>query len=236
MTAAADAVKLLAPTIASERGMRDRFLREARTAARCFHPNFVPVHLVEEVGDLAYVVLAYVVMAYVNGDTWADQEIGWALHCALKRGVVHRHVKPKNILIEDGTGQTLITDFGIALRAGIHDTVDSHGTAGTSQRRANFRSADAPRLRTTLARVTQHGAIPGPNTAAVRLAAPALPLHLADAIDRCLEYHATERFATAAAFVHAVDWVPAVPVRPPVLLPMASRASGARIGGSRRRR
>ncbi len=122
------AIKLLAPTLGASAEMRRRFVREARIAAQCFHPHIVPIHAVEESGQLAFFV-----MAYVQGETLAERlhrvgplhrdmvrgiarDIGWALSYAHERGVIHRDVKPENILIEDGTERALITDFGIALR------------------------------------------------------------------------------------------------------------------------
>jgi len=121
------AIKLLTPALAAREDMRRRFLREARLAAQCFHPNIVPIHEVAESGDLAWFV-----MAYVPGESLAERlrrvgplpadevrrigrEIGWALAYAHERGVVHRDVKPENILLEQGSDRALIADFGIAV-------------------------------------------------------------------------------------------------------------------------
>src|SRR5204863_9665650 len=106
---------------------RDRFQQEARTAAGLAHPNIVPIHLVEAHGDLVFFV-----MGFVDGETLRDrveragplpprlatkllQEVAWALGAAHHRGVIHRDVKPDNILIERATERAVVTDFGIAL-------------------------------------------------------------------------------------------------------------------------
>ncbi len=120
------AIKLLPQTLAVSPALRERFLREARTAARLSHPHIVPIHAVESHDELAFFV-----MAYVDGETLGErihrdgplplhdamrmiQEVAWALDHAHAHGVVHRDVKPDNILIERGSGRALVSDFGIA--------------------------------------------------------------------------------------------------------------------------
>lgn len=120
------ALKLLPATFAAQRTLRERFLREARTAARLSHPHIVPIHAVDEVGDFVFMV-----MAYVEGQTLEQRvrdrgplpatdaarvlrEVAWALAYAHAQGVVHRDIKPANILLEGGSGRALVTDFGIA--------------------------------------------------------------------------------------------------------------------------
>ena len=120
------AVKVLPPHLASQPVVRERFLREARTAAQLSHPNIVPIYRAEEIGGYAFFA-----MAYIEGDNLAERvrdrgplppadvvrvlrEAAWALAYAHARGVVHRDIKAPNIMIERGSGRAVVTDFGIA--------------------------------------------------------------------------------------------------------------------------
>ena len=120
------ALKMLPSLMAAQPVLRERFLREARTAAGLSHPHVVPIHAVE-----AHDAIVFIAMAFVDGETLAERvrragplpshevarilrEVAWALAYSHGRGIVHRDIKPENILIERGSGRALVTDFGIA--------------------------------------------------------------------------------------------------------------------------
>jgi serine/threonine-protein kinase len=120
------AVKLLPPDLAYRADIRSRFLREAETSAQLSHPSIVPIYTVEEADNLVFFI-----MGYVNGDTIAQRlrqrgpmgaedvrrilcEVADALAYANARNVVHRDIKPDNILLDTDTGRAMVTDFGIA--------------------------------------------------------------------------------------------------------------------------
>jgi serine/threonine protein kinase len=138
------AVKVLPLDKGEDAASRERFRREARTAARLTHPNIVPLHGFGEADGMLYLV-----MGYVQGEPLAARmrrgtrpglaqarrvgaEIADALDHAHGRGVVHRDVKPDNILIDDETGRAMLADFGIAkARGGGTSVTQAGGVIGT---------------------------------------------------------------------------------------------------------
>ena len=120
------AIKLLPPELAFRSEIRTRFLREAETAAQLSHPNIVPIYSVDEKDGLVFFV-----MAYIDGDNLAKmihdkgaldpgevrrilRDVADALAYAHAHKVVHRDIKPDNILLDEQSGRPMVTDFGIA--------------------------------------------------------------------------------------------------------------------------
>ena len=120
------AIKVLPPDLAYRTDIRQRFLREAETAARLSHPNIVPIHSVGEKNNLVYFVMGLVdgeslgVRIKRRGRLSVDEarrvmkEVADALSAAHQQGVIHRDVKPDNILLDGTRGRVMVTDFGIA--------------------------------------------------------------------------------------------------------------------------
>ncbi|HVT41008.1 MAG TPA: serine/threonine-protein kinase [Gemmatimonadaceae bacterium] len=234
------AIKVLPPEFAVREELRERFLRETRVAAGFSHPNIVPVHAVEE-----HPQLLCFVMGFIEGETLGGrvrragplsaseavrllQEIAWALSYAHGRRVVHRDIKPDNILIERATGRALLTDFGIArTTAGTNSNLTQVGElVGTPQfmspEQASGETLDGRsdlyslgvvaffavtgrlpfEAASASALMAMHITQPPPRLASLR---PDLPQPLATAIDRCLEKDPARRFESGEALAAALD-------------------------------
>ena len=237
------ALKVLPAEFASQVALRERFLRETRTAASFSHPNIVPVYAVEESDAL----LAYA-MGLVEGETLAErvhrmgplptreivrvlQDVGYALAYAHGRGVVHRDIKPDNVMVERATGRALVMDFGIS-RSMAHPVASAASltrvgeVVGTPEYMSPEQaSGDVVDGRSDLYSLgltahfaaTGRTAVTGETTQKILVkqlteavppiaaARPDLPAALAMAIDRCVAKEPDERFATAEALVEAID-------------------------------
>ncbi|MBC7672333.1 MAG: serine/threonine protein kinase, partial [Polaromonas sp.] len=236
------ALKVLPSEFASQVALRDRFLAETRTAASFSHPNIVPVYAVEESDDL----LAYA-MGFIEGETLAErvartgpmpvrdvvrmlQDTGYALAYAHGRGVVHRDIKPDNIMLERATGRALVMDFGISrsishavpaanlTRVGevvgtpeymspeqaAGDVVDGRSDLYSLGLTAHFAATG----RTVMTGESTQKILVKQLTEAVPSIAVArsdFPAALAAAIDQCVQKDPADRFATAEALVDAID-------------------------------
>ncbi len=136
------AIKVMSPALFSTAGMVERFKREARTAAGLSHPHIIPIFAVRESTEIVYFV-----MKFVEGRSLESivhqlgqmpiplvqailYQVGSALGYAHRRGVVHRDVKPANVMI-DADGWSVVTDFGIAKVSEAKGLTQTGATIGT---------------------------------------------------------------------------------------------------------
>jgi serine/threonine-protein kinase len=120
------AIKTLPPHLAFDDSVKQRFLREIRTAGAMSHPNVVPIHGADEIDGHVFFV-----MGFVDGESLATmirgmgrldaigtarilRDVATALAHAHARGIIHRDIKAENILVDGATGKAMVTDFGIA--------------------------------------------------------------------------------------------------------------------------
>jgi serine/threonine-protein kinase len=256
------AVKILRADLAADEGTRARFRHEAIAAARLSHPNIVSTY---DTGDDDGI--AYIVMELVEGPTLRhliDQQGGLpvaqvidigkqvadALDAAHRAGLVHRDVKPANVLVP-ASGPVKVTDFGIAKAAGADDLTRTGTVMGTARylapEQVNGRPTD-PRtdvyalgllmfealcghppfggdteIATAMARLTA-------TAPAVRAERPEVSKALDDVIHRCLARQPSARFGSAAAVRDALDRArldPTGAIPRPVFAPGAAGAAGA---------
>ena len=143
------AVKALLPALLSEPGFAKRFAAEAKTVAALSHPHIVNVHDYGEAPLPSGDTTAYLVMEYIEGQSLSDlisqrgsvpaaelmpiiASVAEALQHAHDHGVIHRDIKPGNILVRASNGQAVLTDFGIARSGAAGDLTATGAVMGTA--------------------------------------------------------------------------------------------------------
>ena len=133
------AIKVLRPDLAVTTESRERFKREARTAAQLSHRSIVSLHTFGEVAGVWFFV-----MQYIAGETLAERlhqrgrinadeardiliDLADALDCAHQHGVIHRDIKPANILLDAESGRAVLADFGISKTSDAGDSLTVTG-------------------------------------------------------------------------------------------------------------
>jgi serine/threonine-protein kinase len=230
------ALKVLPLQLALATDAAERFKREARIAASLDHPHIVPIH---QIGSRE--TFLWFTMKFVRGRSLVEhigkggplelvhclgivEQIAGALHYAHERGVVHRDVKPANVMIDED-GWALVCDFGVAKAFGAVPLTQTGGTMGTPSHMSPEQLYGQPLTgrsdQYSLAIMTyeclagvppftgnslgevlrQHCLEPPPRLTDVR---PDIPTHVADALVRAMSKKPEERFDDVLDFVVAL--------------------------------
>ena len=245
------ALKAIAPELAGDATFRERFKRESRIAASIEHPNVIPVYEAGEGEGLLYLIMRYVegtdLRALIDSEGGLEPEraariaaqVAAALAAAHRRDLIHRDVKPANVLIDAGgeRDHAYLTDFGIARHAAATSGLTRTGSViGTLDYLAPERIQDQggdgradvyalgcvlfEALTGTLpfardndvAKMYAHLSAPVPSA---REATPEVPEELDAVARRAMAKDPGDRFATATEMAEALmDTLPARPARP----------------------
>lgn len=251
------ALKVMSPQALGDEISRRRFENEVRTIARLEHPNIVRIHELGRTRDgLPYYSMPHLARGHLGGRDFTRDEPGAvsmatsllsALEYAHSRGVVHRDVKPENVLFDDA-GRPLLADFGIALRRGFGPRVTAAGlavgsTAYMAPEQARGEDVDGRADLYSLGVVLWEmlaGRLPYEAQDALSMALmhaqdpiPKLPRplrHWQRFMLRALAKNADQRFQTAADMREAM-----LAVRPSRLKPLADRAAALAVSRPGRR-
>jgi serine/threonine protein kinase len=236
------AIKVLPPELTFTKGASERFQREAKTAAALDHPNIIPIHRISSGGRLFWYA-----MKYLEGRSLAEilqekglltvsetiailEQVGSALDYAHQRSVVHRDIKPGNVML-DVNGRVTVTDFGIAKELTAGALTGSGAILGTPY----YMSPEQCRGGSSITGAADQyslgvmayqmvcGQLPFEADSAIDVihkhvaeapppldqVLPGLPKHVINAIMRAMSKKATDRFPTVQALVNAMKNVPA---------------------------
>ncbi len=224
------AIKVISPLFMADPEFVARFLHEARTVAKLHHPHIVTIHEIEQTADLQYFTMSFVpgnTLGKVmegEGDSlsieiikvWLAQ-VGGALDYGHRKGVIHRDIKPTNIIL-DGEGNAKVTDFGIAkvadqpgmTKTGVLMGTPSYMSPEQCSGGTISGQSDQYSLGTVAYQlVTGHPPFEGPtmsvldahlrkDPAPVRTRRPDCPADLAEAIERMLRKDPADRWTSIA--------------------------------------
>jgi tRNA A-37 threonylcarbamoyl transferase component Bud32 len=240
------ALKVLPSHLARDPEFLGRFQQEAKVLAQLQHPHILPVHDFGESDGFTYIVMPFIKTGTLaNALTGQPLEfeqirrvitqVGDALDCAHTQGLVHRDVKPSNILIDD-RGNCLLADFGIAkILEGADTLTATGGLIGTPKYMSPEQGMGNPidgrsdiyslgvvlyematgqvpyQAETPLAVVVKHIRDPLPIPSQVN---PDIPEPLQRMIFRAMHKEPSERFASAGAMVDAMSAITLTPTRP----------------------
>lgn len=226
------AVKVLPPDVAASEMRRERFRREATLGASLDHPNVVRVYDFDTRDGISYLV-----MTFVRGDSLEERlrssklttdqvlrvvrEIGDALGYAHRRGIVHRDVKPANILLDEDSGRALLADFGIARVEGAAEEssltqpgavigtpgymAPEQALSGRVDGRADLHALAVVAFEALAGRAPPFQSPPAPLARALRTGRSKLPSRLASALVTPLAGRPDDRPPTAGAWLAQLD-------------------------------
>ncbi|MCA9173198.1 MAG: protein kinase [Planctomycetales bacterium] len=233
------AIKVPREDVFTDRQGRDRFFREARAAAKLRHPNICPIYQIGDVGGMPYIT-----MGFVSGCTLKEfakrglnprqaaaivSKLAHAVDYAHRQQVLHRDIKPANVLIDENTGEPILTDFGLAKELAdlTPDMTQTGQVMGTPAYMAPEQAAGVPSAIGPVADVYSLGAVlfellagrpPLIGTVASILAklqqdsirsprkyAPGLHRDLETICMKALAHLPTDRYGSAAALAEDLD-------------------------------